>query len=66
MSLTIVIMITLTFSRSKPQYFEMKTASQIMLANIIPTRVFEASATWFLNEKKNQKNRNSKSLSSVS
>lgn len=43
MSLTIVIMITLTFSRLKPQYFEMKTASQIMLANIIPTGVFEVS-----------------------
>lgn len=43
MSLTIVIMITLTFSGLKPQYYEMKTASQIMLANIIPTGVFEVS-----------------------
>lgn len=55
MSLTIVIMITLTFSRPKPQYFEMKIASQIMLANVIPTRVFEVSVTWLLNKKNSEK-----------
>lgn len=65
MPLTIVIMITLTFSRHKSQYFEMKTNSQVMLANIIPTGVFEVSVTWFLNEKETQKNRNSESIFSV-
>lgn len=51
MPLAILIMIALTFSRHKSLYFETKTPSQIMLANIIPTGVFEVSVTKFLDEK---------------
>lgn len=52
MSLSIVIMITLTFSGPKSQYFEMKRISQTMLAYIILTGAFEVSVFWFLNEMK--------------
>lgn len=52
MSLLFVIMITLTFSGPKSQYFEMKRMSQTMLAYIILTGVFEVSGFWFLNEMK--------------
>lgn len=63
MSLTIVVMITLTFSRPKCQYFEMKTVSQIIpfLQEFLKCLLLS-----FWMKKKNQKNRNFKSQSSVS